>query len=74
MYSFSTINYGIGIGLFCVSLSLFCYLANEGIYKLTAAIPGCFLIAIYQGFAPALAAVFIVYFIANQLRKEDNEG
>jgi hypothetical protein len=63
MYTFSTINYGIGIGLFCISLSLFIYSKIKGLNRFWAIIPGSFAIAIYQGFIPALAAVYLVYLI-----------
>jgi hypothetical protein len=64
MYTFSTINYGIGIGLFCVALSLFIYSKKNGLKRLYAVIPAAFSIAIYQGFIPALIAVFLVYLIS----------
>jgi len=64
MYTFSTINFGIGIGLFFVALSLFMYIRSEGFYKLSAALPGAISISIYQGFTVALAAIFLVYFIS----------
>jgi hypothetical protein len=63
MYTFSTINYGIGIGLFCVTLSLFIYSKNKGLNRFWAIIPASYAVAIYQGFIPALAAVYLVYLI-----------
>lgn len=68
MYTFSTINYGIGIGLFCIALSLFIYSSNEGLKRFFAVLPASFAIAIYQGFIPALVAVFLVYIILMQIR------
>jgi len=63
MYTFSTINYGVGIGLFCVALSLFIYVKNSGLRKFWAVIPAAFSISIYQGFIPALLSVFLLYII-----------
>jgi hypothetical protein len=64
MYTFSTINYGIGIGLFCIALSLFIYAKNSGAKRFYAVIPAAFSLAIYQGFIPALIAVFLIYLIS----------
>jgi len=68
MYTFSTINFGIGFGLFCVALSLFIYSTAVGAYRFYAIIPATFSIAIYQGFIPVLIAVFLVYLISNMIR------
>jgi|SRR5208283_443359 len=68
MYTFSTINYGIGIGLFCVSLSLLIYSQSNGLRKFLAIIPATLAISIYQGLIVALACVFLVHFISEQLR------
>lgn len=63
MYMFSTLNYGIGIGLFCVALSLFVYVKNRGLWKFLAVIPATFAISIYQGLLPALFSIFLLYII-----------
>jgi len=68
MYTFSTINYGIGAGLFCVSLSLFLFLKLKGGFRLFAVIPATFSVGIYQGFFPALIAVYLVYVILRWIR------
>jgi hypothetical protein len=70
MYTFSTINYGIGIGFFCVALSSFLYARNQGWKRFLAVLPASFAIAIYQGFIPVLAAVFLVYLLCIQIRAE----
>lgn len=67
MYTFSTISYGIGIGLFCSALSLFLYARNQGWKRYLAILPASFAIAIYQGFLPVLAALFLVYIIRTQI-------
>lgn len=67
MYTFSTINYGIGIGLFCIAFSLFIYSRNSGAKRFYAIIPAAFSIAIYQGFIPALIAAFLIYIISNMI-------
>jgi hypothetical protein len=64
LYTFSTLNFGIGIGLFCIALSLFLYIQNSGVKRLLAILPAAFALAIYQGFAPALASVFLIYLIS----------
>jgi hypothetical protein len=68
MYNFSTISYGIGIGLFCIALSSFLFSKNDGPKRFLAVIPASFAIAIYQGFIPALAAVYLVYILSVQIR------
>ncbi len=68
MYTFSTLNFGIGIGFFLVALSLFVYSKNSGLQKFLAAIPAAFAISIYQGFVPALISVFLVYIISAEIR------
>ena len=70
MYTFSTISYGIGIGLFCSALSLFLYARNQGWKRYLAILPASFAIAIYQGFLPVLAALFLVYIIRTQIHTE----
>jgi hypothetical protein len=64
MYTFSTINYGIGIGLFLASLSTFIYSRLNKLYRYLAVIPAAFSLAIYQGFLPVLLAIFLIYHIA----------
>lgn len=61
LYTFSTINYGIGIGLFLVALSLFIYTKRDGWGRFFAIVPSVISIAIYQGFIPVLVAVFLVH-------------
>src|SRR5262249_26334794 len=63
IYTFSTINYGIGFGLLCVALGLFLFVRLPGAWRLLAALPAAFAIGIYQGFVPALAAAYLVYVI-----------
>jgi hypothetical protein len=62
-YTFSTLNYGIGIGLFCVALSLYFFIKTSGLRRLIAVIPAAFAISIYQGLLPALFAVYLLYII-----------
>lgn len=68
IYMFSTINYGIGIGLFCVALSLFVFTRQNGVRKLYAFIPSVFAIAVYQGLIPVLIVAFTVYILLNELQ------
>ncbi len=68
IYMFSSLSFGIGIGFFCVALSLFLYKKNSSIGRWWAVIPASFAIAIYQAFALVLAVVFVVYLII-EIRK-----
>ncbi|MBI5825665.1 MAG: glucosyltransferase domain-containing protein [Chloroflexi bacterium] len=63
IYEFSSLNFGIGIGFFCAGLSLLLYSTNKWANRLFAVFPAGFAIAIYQPFALALAAIFLVYLI-----------
>lgn len=67
MYTFSTINYGIGVGLFFVGLALLVFERLVGWKKALAVIPAAFAIAIYQGFLVALVAVYLVNYIVHQI-------
>ncbi|MDB6062783.1 MAG: hypothetical protein JWM78_2886 [Verrucomicrobiaceae bacterium] len=71
MYTFSTINFGIGIGLFFVAFALFIYVKAEGRFKLLAALPAALSIAIYQGFTVALVIAFLIQFISVELKSND---
>jgi hypothetical protein len=64
IYSFSTTNYGIGIGLFCVALSMFLFVKNNGKRKFWAVIPAAFAISIYEPLLPALMSVYLIYLIS----------
>lgn len=72
IYTFSTLNYGVGIGFFCVSLSLFIFKKRIGWQKYLAIIPAAFAISIYQGFIFALVFVFLIYLIVIGLQAEKN--
>lgn len=68
MYTFSTINYGIGAGLFLVAMSLFLYAKLEGKLRLFAVIPAAFSLGIYQGFLPALIVAYLVHILSSWIR------
>lgn len=68
VYVFSTLNYGVGIGYFCIALSLFLYTSNTGTKQFLAVVPATFAISIYQGFIPALILVYLAYLIVTGLR------
>lgn len=63
IYTFSTINYGIGFGFLCIALSLFLYKERGRYTYFLAIIPAAFAIAIYQGFIPAIISAFLIYII-----------
>lgn len=67
MYTFSTINYGIGVGLFCTGLSVLAFERLRGWKRGLAVVPAAFAIAIHQGFLVALVAAFIVNYIFHQI-------
>jgi len=70
MYTFSTISYGIGLGLFFVALSLYVFVKANGAKKYYAALPAAAALAIYQGFAVALAVAFLVQIIFSHTKPE----
>jgi hypothetical protein len=70
VYTFSTLNYGIGIGLFLISISLFIYSKTSGWRQFYAAIPASFAISIYQTFLLVFACAFLVYFFSTEIRSE----
>jgi len=63
VYTFSTINYGIGFGFLCCALSLWLFVKQRDSKWYYAIIPATFATSIYQGMIPAIIAVFLVYFI-----------
>lgn len=70
VYTFSTLNYGVGIGFFFVSLSLLLYTQNSSLSRFLAAIPAAFSISIYQGFIPVLVLIFLTYLIIIGIHEE----
>ncbi len=72
IYTFYTINFGVGFGLFCVALSLFIYSKSTGRVKWLAVIPAAFAISIYQGFIPALISGFVISLICDILRSRQH--
>lgn len=68
MYTFSTINFGVGVGIFLVALSLLLYSNGVGWRRYLAAVPAMFALALYQGFSVALAAVYLVLLIAGEMK------
>lgn len=72
MYTFSTINFGIGIAFFFVALALFVYAKSQGLCRYFSIIPAAVAISIYQGFAVALAVAFLVHFISSEIKNDRN--
>ncbi|MFZ1547779.1 MAG: glucosyltransferase domain-containing protein [Candidatus Nitrotoga sp.] len=68
IYAFSTINFGIGIGLFMVALSVLVFVRTNGAIRLLSALPATLALSIYQGLAAGLAVAFIVYIVANTIK------
>lgn len=68
MYTFSTINFGIGIGLFFIALAIYVFSKSQGFYKYFSIFPAAIAISIYQGFSVALAAAFLVTFISEEIK------
>ena len=61
VFSFSVINFAIGFGFLCISLSLYLLTKGNGAGKLWAAIPIAFVISIYQPLLQPLVMVFLLY-------------
>ena len=70
IYSFSTLNYGIGIALFLISISLLIYSKTSDWKRYYAAVPASFAISIYQNLFLVFACAFLVYFISTEIRAE----
>lgn len=68
LYSFSTVNFGIGIGWAGLAASLLLHARAGGRRRLLAAVPGALAVAIHQAFLPALAAVYLVWLLAGWVR------
>lgn len=70
VYVFSSLNYGVGIGLFMAASSLWIYKNIENSsYKLLAVLPATFAFALYQAMLPTFLLLFITYFALNIVRK-----
>lgn len=61
LYSFSFVNFAIGFGFFCTSLSLAIFTRGKNPLKYLAAIPIAFVFSIYQPLLQPLVMVFIFY-------------
>jgi hypothetical protein len=70
VYTFSTLNYGIGIALFLVTISLLIYSRTLGWRQSFAAIPASIAISVYQPILLAFACIFLVFFISTEIRAE----
>ncbi len=62
VYTFSTFNYAIGIGLFFTSLGVYIFV-NAGPKRLFSILPIAFALSIYQGFLPVILSAFLVYLL-----------
>jgi hypothetical protein len=71
LYTFSTLNYGIGIGLFLAALSVVLFTKQSGRRQFLAVIPGTFSISIYQGFSVALVCVYLIQFLRVELQSSN---
>lgn len=72
VYVFSSLNYGVGIGLFMAASSLWIYKNIEkSSYKLLAFLPATFAFALYQAILPAFLLLFIAYFALSIVRKSN---
>jgi len=73
-YVLPILGYGIGIGYFCIGLSLYMYARAVGHRKLMAFLPAAFAIAIYQQLLMALAMAFLIHLALLAFRKEPALG
>lgn len=69
LYVFDTINYGVGVGLFMTAASIALFARHEGSKRYLAALPAAFALAIYQTFALALVAVYLVWAVRRAASK-----
>jgi hypothetical protein len=70
VYVFSSLSYGVGIGLFMIALSLWGYAHLENNwYKLFSFLPASFAFSLYQAMLPTFLLVFFVYFVLKNKRK-----
>lgn len=60
-YSFSILNFAVGFGFLCISLSLFVLVRAKNTLKLLAALPIALVFSIYQPLVQPLVMVFIFY-------------
>ncbi len=61
LYSFSFVNFAVGFGFLCISLSLFALVRAKNALRLLAALPIALVFSIYQPLAQPLVMVFIFY-------------
>lgn len=67
VYTFSTFNYAIGIGLFSISLGIYIFV-KSGSKRWFAVLPIAFALSIYQGFLPVILSSFLVYLLIVLMR------
>lgn len=67
IYVFSTINFGIGIGLFLVALTVFLFSRVSLLARVSAVLPAALALSIYQGLAIALGVGLVIKLIADVL-------
>lgn len=65
LYSFSLVNFAIGFGLLCISISLVILIRAKRTLKLLATLPIAFVFSIYQPLLQPLMMVFLLYLIYN---------
>lgn len=67
VYTFSTFNYAIGIGLFFISLGIYLFV-SQGWKRWLSILPIAFAFSIYQGFLPVILGAFLVYLLIVLMR------
>lgn len=67
VYTFSTFNYAIGIGLFFISLGMYLFV-RQGWKRWFSILPIAFALSIYQGFLPVILGAFLMYLLIMLIR------
>lgn len=71
IYSFNTINYGIGIAFFMSALSIYSFIQEKYRVRLLSVFLASFAFGIYQSMILWLAALFMLYLIT-RIQKDEN--
>lgn len=70
MLTFSAINFGIGISLFCIVLAYVIFMKYEKMNSYYGVFPAAFAISIYQGIAIVLPTLFLIHLLLDSVYKE----
>jgi len=72
LYSFSFVNFAVGFGFFCISLSLLILVRTTKGYKFLASIPIALVFSIYQPLVQPLAMAILLNLLYNWQKEQKN--